>query len=1632
MASLCKRQQCTIERRGFRQELDSWRHKLIHCVGFESILEGLFGPGLVKDLTLFKDCEPEGVSDWSFDENCLFCCLRREKVKEHLVGFNDQALEAGEKTLCKQEQSKINRLEKQAEEFLNAVFYRKDIPRVSDPHIPLVAREIMQRMIRQFAAEYTSKTSSSQDPIQPNGTKHQSLPKAPSLAPAAAAAAAATSAQNPVLSKLLMADQDSPLDLTVKRTELESSDQDGVLDLSTKKSPSAGGSTSLSNSPGCSTAPVGKGDSEDLSLAKVKDRQTPSSLEQFMAKLCRHHQRQIVDALGFLQTEVKAAEVSSLPPPSASPKVTSETGCSPVFQLQNTGVPCTEQAISSPTGSVNDLLEVAAPKSAVSLPEPSCVNAGLKDTSSQVSNSSASNLHSLASAGGTDLKSLQSDRKERENIWQSGGLATVKSGSIPDSSPTVVSTLDELKCIFETPLHPNRKEQNLEELGPSLGRHDQCYTQIYHTERQCSSGDTKDMWDRPSPVKRTTKSRSPVSPKTARKSRRGPYPRPRDNQCDIVYISKPITECPLEPQKPVYSRGNARKSTRGHMYSEETWELKTVRTLAQKSGTNGKGNCPALMPDSITLVTPKQVTKPDSVPPVDIPFVGGCRETIGQKAPSKQLVVKEITGDVYAGATEAELIVETSQTGQQQLKDQTSPPLKALLTLVRQQSKESEQQQSKMFFDKNATGIVPIQNDTSTIEWSSENKEEKIQFQDFVKLVEVASIGESRPNIVLENVGQNSDRESHPEAISMSPLPASNDSVILEDKKTSNVSGTQENNQELQNAEADDLHLTNYVIASSESISEGEMQEQDTGKSTTVCCSDNYDGALPEEMHIPVEETVAVEEVAADATVVEETVLVEAVEETALKLELEENENGEKAELSTPDSLCSKRSTEDPAASDRCLRSKQRLCSSEMRLSRTQDNPSSSLHIPGIQDNPVSKTSRRSIDLKEAGLGRGLHKTLDSVNYLLSKQQSSLDVKSEESGVWTRQNHKSRLAKELEKDGELGHGSRASNHTGHSDTKKDGHLIQCSPNSKTNVVHRLMEGVESPALNNEIAGAYISEPSSENNLNEPITMLSPRENNCRRIVKPLTSAALMRHKKLVLRSHSLQHSAASSVSATKLERKSKHNSDNVKAVTEKSLQLQNKDFDLFGLKNLDLSVEDPPKFLEALTEEENQGLITNLNTKYDKMQKGWVQMDKEGQPAPKPKNKADRLKEIWKSKRRVRRPRALDQQKFSPVQMLFMKTFSLANICRWFLQTTETKSLVIVKKVNTRLPSETQLCFHNSSSAASSSHGVYPSSQAERLKKHLKKFAIASPAKNNLKNQKLIARARQEDGICSKGKEKVKELTTATRITTKPNSNHAGPKTQVIKNQKATQNAKSPASARILRKYSNIREKLQVQQHKLKTKGASRKDLKSTSMNPLLSPKLACKSQLAGLGKKKLVPSKGGNKDKNGGKPNKADPSSVNKRSKSSSSRLAHLNKNGREVKVSRKKNNSRPLGTLKPQKTAAAPAVVAKSQCKVVISPKDNKKIKRHSMQEVRALRGMQANASGTKGQKNRASDSTLSQKNKAAVIPSTSQDQVLTRSQRKMEAVSLESVGPQYPRKRGNDLKPKQAKRTRTSLFK
>ncbi|CAF91037.1 unnamed protein product, partial [Tetraodon nigroviridis] len=264
-------------------------------------------------LLLRTDCEPQEVSDWSSDGNCLFCCLRREKVKEHSAENGGGGSVLSECEDLKQEQSRISRLERQAQEFLNAVFHRKDLPRFSEPYIPLVAREIMQRMIHQFAAEYTSKTTQDDSPL-PNGSmKDQSLPRTaslalppcstpgsppssassspsstpgPGLSPTSAASAsvsafsnggggtAVASAQNPVLSKLLMADQDGPLDLSVKKTQdqAEPCQQDGVLDLSTKKNhKTSSGLSSASGPKGRSPTAertLSEADEEDVLLQK--------------------------------------------------------------------------------------------------------------------------------------------------------------------------------------------------------------------------------------------------------------------------------------------------------------------------------------------------------------------------------------------------------------------------------------------------------------------------------------------------------------------------------------------------------------------------------------------------------------------------------------------------------------------------------------------------------------------------------------------------------------------------------------------------------------------------------------------------------------------------------------------------------------------------------------------------------------------------------------------------------------------------------------------------------------------------------------------------------------------------------------------------------------------------------------------------------------------------------------------------------------------------------------------------------------------------------------------------------------------------------------------------------------------
>uniref|UniRef100_UPI00358F7445 ligand-dependent nuclear receptor corepressor-like protein isoform X2 n=1 Tax=Myxine glutinosa TaxID=7769 RepID=UPI00358F7445 len=246
MASRCRSPRCSAERRGFRRELESWRYKLLQCVGFETILEGLYGPGLLRDLTLFDECEAEEALDWSMDENCPFCCLRRDKVKEHLASpaGSDDATDSTDAA---------EQFERETETFLHALFQRKEFPRACNPAIPLVAREIMYRMIRQFAAEYAHRQDPAPDKERESsrGTLTERLDRAfiphPStLGKGTVENNSAADEELPahpqpgddsILGLLLTENEDAPLDLSVGKGPVRPCKYDdaGALDLSTKK-----------------------------------------------------------------------------------------------------------------------------------------------------------------------------------------------------------------------------------------------------------------------------------------------------------------------------------------------------------------------------------------------------------------------------------------------------------------------------------------------------------------------------------------------------------------------------------------------------------------------------------------------------------------------------------------------------------------------------------------------------------------------------------------------------------------------------------------------------------------------------------------------------------------------------------------------------------------------------------------------------------------------------------------------------------------------------------------------------------------------------------------------------------------------------------------------------------------------------------------------------------------------------------------------------------------------------------------------------------------------------------------------------------------------------------------------------
>ncbi|XP_023183232.1 titin homolog isoform X2 [Xiphophorus maculatus] len=1810
MASLCKKQQCTIDRRGFRQELDSWRHKLIHCVGFESILEGLTGPELVKDLKVFKDFEPITVSDWSFDENCLFCCLRRDKVKEHLFGFNKNHLEDAPKPLLVKDQIRIIRLEKKAEEFLNAILCRKDVPNFSDPHIPVVAREILQRMISQFAAEYTSKTSSPQDsrsdspppsdqsrlaPLLPSGTT--------STSPANTLVGAAQN-QNPVLSKLLMADQDAPLDLTIKKPTAEPHEQDGVLDLSIKRNRCSSNSSISSRSICLSPATVSlKCESPDYRSSKAKDLQSTSTLEQFMAKLCPHHQRRIVDAIGFLQTEVKAHASSNVQKTSDSTsgvrgKASLNSNSSstipekshPELKLPNESTPKAE-VLEFPNSVPNSDSQKNIPEDAVSL-KTSITPGPLLDVFSLGFGSNQPRVSSTPSSVDGENNRQSDQPPVRMKIKTSSAAAGKK-----------------LSCVLDNPLSSpfhfleekrgssNRTETHSARLSSSVKRH----SQLNVTPQASQKEVLEHQKDKMAKVFPTHVSFPSNSIRTARKTVRvSSEHQVRDNacreivdpdigNCDIVFIDKPITDCLKEKRRGMAPRRNARKSTRGHMYSDDIWVLKTVRTLA------GRGNCPNPMPEMTTLVTPKQIlTKPEGLPPVDMPFAGTFSETVNQQIPSEESNEHVISGAgdvVEVAASKVDSVeVEMSQTDQGQNKVQSgSPPFMNLLvesqetlsdTLTDQEtmndlrmakeigesvgppsyesttSNEPESQQvvldnteqtvtetqvdslesltpgeaeHQLSSDKLLSCEDDILNSSVTVnlveEETKKDKEEKTQeeqSQEIQPQMELHCDNVERTEMsvstgIAEELTVTRIETEMPETKNcVEPVETTNNEAECNEP----AKPVDEQPKELppwhrkKDTKAqlpDQLRqpepvIVGFVNGKPVSASDRSLRHRadrnptPSSKTPIKSCQNLLMCSVSESTPTSAVENKKLEEPQLETNTLE-TAMIQQVMEPSSDLPSSETSKLPSRTKETPKQKSSPRNQRRlPVPSDQSADQTESTVSKRQLRSDTQNSASissiitsisspkpSTLILPPAEQLPSLRIPPFPLPLTIPSLNKHSDPSVSecSQQHKVSETMRPNTKNTQPIKEISEDTQKNKLVSESETKQTLRSGkvvsdnsknekhlsTEESNSSENPSPVKTENQTEFVPTSNKRGLRKNSDVGESDLIQKQnvilVEDRLASEDKDVSMSERPRRM--PLRSNTEMSDEAVSQSPPPDNKKLVLRS---QRSTPHFTSAADTPKQNDVVSP-VRIIPERTAKAQLKPTSgtVAPLThNAQTPViapkQEPPKqtvnkFFQALTGEENQHLITNLNTKYDKMLKGWVQMDKEGQPTAKYKNKSDRQAAIWKSKRRARKPKSSEQQKYSPVQMLFMKGFSLTSICRWFLDSTETKSLVIVKKVNTRLPSETQLCFHSSSTGSGSAQDAFPSLQAERLKKHLKKFPIASPVKSNPRSQKLIAKALEQEANTVKRA----ELPSSTQNLSKYSAAKAS--AQKGESQKPSGKSKNPASARILRKYSNIRGKMQGQQSTVRMKRGSKmlKNKKSvvvtkssakSNLNPRLKMKKSTvpvskkiKESAAKLARRKILT---GSKAAKPSLPKRAVKTQANRVSKDKSKRKLPKRCSQRlgspkvpeyqpvdtsKSKISSKKiyEVEREVSKKKPQTKESAHSTIVESKGKEIAAetPQQGVDVKASGSSDqvqTRSQRKMEAATplSGSLGNPSkRAKKTSLVESPKAATEldePKLTRSGALKRSQ----ASSLPRSGTKVATKRAQELQETPAKRTRT----
>uniref|UniRef100_A0A670HQ91 Ligand dependent nuclear receptor corepressor n=1 Tax=Podarcis muralis TaxID=64176 RepID=A0A670HQ91_PODMU len=1029
--------------------------------------------------------------------------------------------------------------------------------------------------------------------------------------------------------------------------------------------------------------------------------------------------------------------------------------------------------------------------------------------------------------------------------------------SFTTNSPRRADKENALQCSSKASLHPDtemndqearpKAENHLQASGKSKGSYNMQPVDKTHVEN------AKDGWLSNSPVPvvhhKTTNGHSRTksnssSTKSTRKSKRpsGLRINDYDNQCDVVYISQPITECHFESKRVVSSRKTARKSTRGYYYNGECCEIPTVRTLAKTSHVQESGNTLAPRPEVLT--SPSQGA---SLPSDSCLAAAQAMSGDGDKRPA----VAVPQGDASNNST--------------QERDEMCRAEKAAPEVSFVKEREDSSAEASTIALSPPPGLV-LRVEKGSLSNSS-----------------LQTTLSSRPNEDSGNTGESvvlsaSEVASGEESAMFSETEATPEPSILPDQ----------------------VPPDSMALQPPEDLSPGmdlmpPLEEPGTVKDTSET-SKVDDG----------------KELDSEAPAVPQT---------------SEVDNKEGASSKTSPDKKRKREKKPQIVSDRCLRSQQSLSSAED--SPEQSTSSMSLQLPQVQikfsKSPGAKRFKREVQLDGAASlcfpNDGFHETL-----LNNIGNSSEQQPGDRNDITMGQASQTLLAKKtiVEED-----------RNGEGNKDKAGAMLEIclEGDSARRSVRVSAETSDKGEKQSDLTSGTpdnfdsIMEVTEELHTQHGPSSVSRSES---KLVPPERS---VKSKKPALQFYNLRHTPAPTPVATASKNTSgketvqgDSNAVTIQAGSNVTDQENAQCEDTVGFSSMDVLSDNKPSFVEWCAEEENQELITNFNTQYMKVQKGWIQLEKEAQPAPKVKNKSDKLKEIWKSKKRTRKLKGpTEGQKLSPVQMLFMKGFDMSNICKWFMETTETKSLVIVKKMNTRLPGDIPLIKLPLQKGCYS--GSYPSSlQAERLKKHLKKFAAMTPAKNTIKIQRLWAKLRE-------GSEDKEPEQAASSKQTPPSEVSVEHKAEA----KSAQPPSTPVqtSSRILRKYSNLRGKLNAIRKVAKqdkndsvTKhpsAESKPSGKSLCIKPLVSPKLAQQIQAPPLATKTSLVERGGKGRKAKGKvqedtSSKGHLQQTKKKSPTESSRSQRLLSTSSKERLPLKKaSKPKPAGPPATRKQAAA-----------------------------------------------------------------------------------------------------------------